>query len=210
MPAKLVKPKTTLGNIFGVVRAPLGFILDKIDEKNASNARISIWKKVEPKLTVKYNRRLLDIAALNFDESYTIGVPEIDNQHKLIMIAYNNIVFDAARLRREKFATAKLTSKLTPLFRMIGEHFSDEEAIMTYNNYAKIREHAAQHDKFMCDVLAMLDEADAGNIGFEQIIFVIGAWISGHILISDKSFGESLISMRIESEPATSQWPAVA
>ena len=42
MPAKLVKPKTTLGNIFGVVRAPLGFILDKIDEKNANNARRSI------------------------------------------------------------------------------------------------------------------------------------------------------------------------
>ena len=192
MPARLIKPKTTLGSLFGVARAPIGLILDKIDENMKRKARNSIWKAMEVKQDIPHNRRLLDIAVLNFDDSYEIGVPEIDNQHKLIMITYNNIVCDASRLRRAKFATAQLTKKLQPLFRMIGEHFSDEEGIMARCEYAGIREHMVQHDHFMCDSLAMLDAADAGNIGLEQIIFVIGAWISGHILIADKFFGDYL------------------
>ncbi len=194
MPARLVKPKTVLRSLFGVVRTPFGAILDKIDENNQKAARNAIWKTIGAKPEVHHNRRLLDIAALNFDGSFVIGVPDIDNQHKVIMLTFNNLVQDAARLRRVKFATAQLTSKLQPLLRLIGSHFSDEEAVMLRFGFPGIPDHIRQHDQFMCDVLAMLEEADTGAVGFEQIIFVIGAWISGHILISDKYFGDYLMS----------------
>ena len=34
---------------------------------------------------------MLDVAPLNFDENFIIGLPEIDKQDKLIMISYNTI-----------------------------------------------------------------------------------------------------------------------
>ena len=40
----------------------------------------------------------------------------------------------------------------------------------------------------------MLEVADERSIGFEQLIFFIGAWISGHILITDRYFCDFLKS----------------
>ena len=127
---------------------------------------------------------MLDIALLNFDENFIIGLPEIDKQHKLIMISYNTIVRDALQLRKSKDATARLTAKIKPIFQIIGEHFSGEEALMRAHKYPELLNHICQHDQFMCDSLSMLEVADERSIGFEQLIFFIGAWISGHILIA--------------------------
>ena len=194
MAAKLLRPKSSIESMFGVIRAPFSFILDKIDDKKQDAARKSIWKKSTSKPESTRNRRLLDIAALNFDDSFIIGLPEIDNQHKFIMIAYNNIVNDAQRFRRSKSATSIITERFRPLFRIIGDHFADEESIMRSFDYPGLIDHICQHDQFMCDTLSMIVEAETCSIGLEQIIFVVGAWISGHILISDKYFGDFLMS----------------
>ncbi len=192
MVAKLITKRTSISSVFGVMRAPVSFILDRLEESKQQTARNNIWKLKEVKHSVKYDRRLLDIAMFNFDDTYLIGIEIIDHQHKIIMLTYNNIVNEAQSLRRNPHGTSIITKKFGPLFNMIGEHFSDEEKIMRDSDYPGLLEHICQHDQFMCDTLSILTEADLGNVGFEQILFVIGAWISGHILISDKNFGEFL------------------
>ena len=194
MGSKPIITKSGIGSFFGVIRAPLSFVLDKYDEEKQKTVRKSIWNNCIQQQEQPRNRRLLDIALLNFDENFIIGLPEIDKQHKLIMISYNTIVRDALQLRKSKDATARLTAKIKPIFQIIGEHFSGEEALMRAHKYPELLNHICQHDQFMCDSLSMLEVADERSIGFEQLIFFIGAWISGHILITDRYFCDFLKS----------------
>ena len=149
-----------------------------------------MWAKTTVKVQAPKNRRLLDIATIDFDDSYTIGISSVDSQHKLIMITYNALVNDAMKLRRSRSRGKVLGERLAPLIVLFSEHFLEEEDIMFREKYPGLSRHVRQHDKFMRDLLTLSEETGNERADFEQIIFYIGAWLSGHILISDRYFGD--------------------
>ena len=184
------------GELFGLTGGPLGAVLDAINKRRQRDARKSIWDNLEQKSAVPQYRRILDFAAINFDDSYVVGINIIDSKHKIIMLTYNSLVNDAMRLRRSKSKARQLTERLMPLLMTISEHFSEEEEVMLKQNFPNLYNHKCQHDQFMCDALLMIEEIEAGRQDYEQLIFFIGAWISGHMLISDRYFSDFYHSRR--------------
>lgn len=173
-----------------LVKAPVNIILHKMQERKQDAERKAIWKTSKAVAKPTYNRRLLDIATIGFDESYTIGISAVDTKHKVIMMAYNTLVNDATKFRRSRSRARILADRLKPLLMTFSEHFSEEEEIMFHENYPGLFRHVCQHDQFMHDIITLSDEIEGERADFEQLIFFIGAWLSGHILISDRYFGD--------------------
>ena len=171
-------------------QAPVNQILHKIQERKQNAERKAIWKTSKAVIQPTHNRRLLDIASINFDDSYTIGISVVDTKHKIIMMAYNTLVNDATKFRRSRSRARILAERLKPLIVTFSEHFAEEEEIMFHENYPGLFRHICQHDQFMHDILTLSDEIEGERADFEQLIFFIGAWLSGHILISDRYFGD--------------------
>ena len=179
--------KKSLGKL---MKAPVNLIIEKIVAAKQKAARKAIWDLSRLKPEGPRNRRILDEATIEFSNDFIIGLPDIDRKHKIIIITYNNLVADANKFRRSKYCGRKLTERFLPLFTAISDHFSEEEAVMHALGYPNIAEHVYLHDTFMRDVLIMLDEVGEDRMGYEQLIFFVGAWVSGHILVSDRSFGD--------------------
>ena len=191
-----------ISRIVRLAQAPIARALQKMREGRRSAARKSIWKNVVTDVVRPKNRRLLDISTITLDGCYEVGVNAIDSKHKLIMITYNNLVNDAMKLRRSRSKSKKLVERLKPLIVALGEHFSEEEEIMFREDYPGLFRHIGQHDQCMRDMLTISDEIESENAEFEQLIFYIGAWLTGHILISDKSFGDFHVRRLTEKENA--------
>ena len=196
-----------IGRIVRLAQAPITRALQKMRERRRSAARKSIWKDVVADVVRPKNRRLLDISTIALDGCYEVGVNAIDNKHKLIMITYNNLVNDAMKLRRSRSKAKKLAERLKPLIVALGEHFSEEEEIMFQEDYPGLFRHISQHDQCMRDILMISDEIENESAEFEQLIFYIGAWLAGHILISDKSFGDFHVRRLIDAEPSNKNDP---
>lgn len=179
-----------LSRIVRLAQAPVNLILHKIQESKQKAARKAIWKKSKVEAKQPENRRLLDIATIKFDDSYVIGIGAVDTKHKILMMSYNTLVNDAMKFRRSRSRARILSERLKPLIGTFGEHFSEEEDIMFRENYPGLFRHVCQHDQFMRDILTLSDEIENERADFEQLIFFIGAWLSGHILISDRYFGD--------------------
>ena len=179
-----------LSRLVRLAQAPVNLVLHKIQANKQKAARKAIWKTSKVESKPQQNRRLLDIATIKFDDSYVIGIGAVDAKHKIIMMAYNTLVYDAMKYRRSRSRAKILAERLKPLITTFGEHFSEEEEIMFSENYPGLFRHVCQHDQFMRDILTLSDEIETERADFEQLIFFIGAWLSGHILISDRYFGD--------------------
>ena len=179
-----------VGRLVRLVQDPVNSILNKMQKRKEDAARKAIWKTSKATIQPAHNRRLLDIAIINFDDSYTIGISAIDTKHKVIIIAYNTLINDATKFRRSRSRARTLAERLKPLIITLSEHFTEEEAIMFHENYQGLFRHVCQHDQFMHNILTLSDEIESERADFDQLIFFIGAWLSGHIPISDRYFGD--------------------
>ena len=185
-----------INHLVAMTQVPVNLFIDHVDNLRKRSARKALWKrydKVQKPEKVK-DRGLLDFSKIVFDDSYEIGIDIIDNKHRLIMLLYNKLVSDIILLHGRLETSRVISERLGALVRLLGEHFADEERIMLNLNYPKLFYHKCEHDEFMVKLLEMTEQIKEGNSNYEQLVYYIGAWSSGHMLISDRYFGEFCMS----------------
>jgi hemerythrin-like metal-binding protein len=74
---------------------------------------------------------------LAWKESYSVGINQIDEQHKVLFQMLNKL-YDAMKEGKGK---AVLVNLLSELFEYTKYHFKTEEDIITKYNYSKVKEH---------------------------------------------------------------------
>jgi len=125
---------------------------------------------------------------LAWDDSLSVGVPEIDNEHKALVGLYNDAVRAFAAGCRVEQKRRLLHELRTYAF----YHFGTEEALMRVCRYPRIREHGGEHAQFRREVEALEARIDSG-VEFERhALTFIRTWITTHILGSDKQLGAFL------------------
>ncbi len=129
--------------------------------------------------------------AVDWDEEYSLGIDEIDEQHKELMN------------RTEKFAQAieegKSEQRLNYLLNFMEEyaeyHFSSEEEIMEEHDYPGMEEHQKKHTDFF-DVVADLkeeleEEGASESFALEVQRFLLD-WLILHLKDVDKKLADYL------------------
>src|SRR5512139_2621368 len=122
---------------------------------------------------------------VQWSNEYSVGIQEIDEQHKCI-VAYINELYEAMTKKSNRELVAEVIHKLVEYTKI---HFAVEETLMRIFNYNEYEEHKATHDKIVQQVLVYQGKFMAGDdkVGMELLMFLKG-WLFEHISHVDKQY----------------------
>lgn len=118
---------------------------------------------------------------MEWKKEYSVGIHEIDEQHKALTECISSTEQAVARYDR-KSADAAL-GRLADLARV---HFTVEESLMRIHDYPRLEEHADDHKQFSVHLRALQEPFLATDV-FRERIKSLHAWWHTHVENHDKS-----------------------
>ncbi len=131
------------------------------------------------------------MALFNWDDKYSVGVRELDNQHKTLVQLLNEL-FEAMQEKRSNEVLGNIIFKL---INYTKTHFASEESYMQRYDYPELEAQKKEHAEFTQKVLAFKSDFDAGRVALSvSITSFLKDWLVSHISGSDKKYGPFLNS----------------
>ncbi|WP_051378800.1 bacteriohemerythrin [Derxia gummosa] len=125
-------------------------------------------------------------ALVVWDEEYSVGIPEVDEQHRGLFELVNR-VYEAAV---HHASSAEVREIVDALEHYTVLHFADEERYMLHARYPDFPSHKAKHDDFVARVRVEKQRLQAGFPLELDIVNFLSDWLVSHILRADRDFGE--------------------
>jgi len=121
-----------------------------------------------------------------WDDSMSIGVPQIDAQHKQLFILAN----DVARTLERGFDKESIQMDLGILCNYAVEHFAMEEALMDMDAYPDYDLHMSEHMQCTTKALDFLEAFSSDKeVDMSEFLQFVTFWIRDHILNVDQGLG---------------------
>ncbi len=121
---------------------------------------------------------------MTWKDSYLIGIPQIDKQHKELCDQIDKL-YDACSQGKGAAEAGKVLEFLASY---TIKHFADEEAFQKKVNYPGYTQHKAKHTAFLEQVKKLKQEAVQSGMGVSTVIKVnqaISTWLVNHIKNTD-------------------------
>jgi hemerythrin len=126
------------------------------------------------------------MALIEWDESLSVNVEELDGQHRRLIGLINDLN-DAMKRGQGKEGLAVIIGELSSY---AGDHFATEEKYFDRFAYPDSRRHKSEHTDFVRKVTDFKGEFDSGQLALSvQVMLFLKDWLKGHILGSDKKYG---------------------
>lgn len=131
-----------------------------------------------------------------WSDDYTVGVTEIDEQHKELVKLLNDL-HQAIHERHGSDASRKILNELAEYTRV---HFAVEESLMRITHYPDFENHKKIHEALIQQVVELQNKLDSGTakISFELLHF-LKHWLMHHIVESDKTFGNYFTQSKMKT-----------
>ena len=127
-----------------------------------------------------------------WDDSLSIGVKFIDEQHKVFIEKLNNLSAAIESHQEAPFISRTLDFMVD----YVEFHFQAEEKLMAAQNYPALALHKSQHEEFRHTLSELLvtefDEEDSVNRLADSINNFQISWIKNHIQQTDRQFAAFL------------------
>lgn len=126
-------------------------------------------------------------------DSMSVGVEQIDNQHKELLSRFDSLL-SACEAGR---GVAELKSLQTFLGVYVFTHFNDEERLQQLYKYPAYEAHKADHVYFVEQVMKLMAETEEEGISTRHVIKtnnLLLNWLLNHISIVDSQLGAFLMS----------------
>lgn len=131
------------------------------------------------------------MSILKWSEKYETGVAKFDAEHQQLIERFNNLyesIFECETLEAEHLLTAEV---LQELLDYIKTHFSGEEELMQAYQYPEYEDHKKEHDRFIEEVKALLQQHQGGELALSFPLFsFLKGWIEEHIMVVDKRYSD--------------------
>jgi len=125
------------------------------------------------------------MAVFAWSEKYSVGVGEIDDQHKQL-IALIERLNGAMRLGQGKQVLGGILSELV---KYVGTHFATEERLMKTYGYPEYEQHRDKHQKMTQRVLDIQDEFETNRTNITlDVMKYLENWVDKHILGTDMRY----------------------
>jgi hemerythrin len=129
------------------------------------------------------------MSEIKWDESYSVGVPILDDQHKILIGLIN-------RLELIEQGDGDLNEIMDKLDWYVREHFSLEESMLKDVGYASLKAHITEHrdfEKWLHSAQShMASGGFAGSIVATSIRDHLQDWLMKHILEVDMDYKDDL------------------
>ena len=118
---------------------------------------------------------------------FSVGVTEMDEQHKKLIAMINLLIADQKSLT----APETIARLLTEMTDYAQEHFRAEEYLMSEYGYDKKDKQVVMHEEFIRKTRAFYSSADIGpNTLSVALLEYLKTWLIGHILKDDMEYKE--------------------
>ncbi|MEJ2697293.1 MAG: bacteriohemerythrin [Candidatus Sulfobium sp.] len=133
---------------------------------------------------------------MKWTEDLSVGIEEIDEQHKELISRINDLV-DSVRQKACKY---KIGDVIKFLEEYIVVHFGEEEELMRKHDYPEYKSHKARHEYFMREFAELRKELEKLEGGKKRGSYdlsvetnrIVVDWILDHIAKVDKRLGAHL------------------
>ena len=131
------------------------------------------------------------MALLTWQDKYSVGIRQIDDQHKQLITMINDLN-DAMLAGKGKDVLMPVLNKLATY---CVSHFAVEEKLFDTHAYPETADHKEKHHKMTAKVKALIGEVQSGKstISIEVMNFLKN-WLDKHILETDMKYSPYLIS----------------
>lgn len=126
--------------------------------------------------------------AIEWDVSLSVGIEELDNQHKELIGRINELIDACHQGKGHKTVGAVLTF-LDEYTRL---HFNTEEGYMRKYDFPGFEEHRLQHQQFIANLAEVRNRFDQEGPGVHIVVItnrILAGWLNTHIRRSDKVLG---------------------
>lgn len=135
------------------------------------------------------------MAFISWDEKYSVGVGELDAQHKQLVKLLSDL-YDAMQAQHAADVVGKI---LNELVRYTKTHFASEERYMAQAGYPDLAAQKREHEAFTAKIQKFKEEFDAGRTSLSvSLATFVKDWLFSHISGSDKKYGPFLNSKGIK------------
>lgn len=126
------------------------------------------------------------MSKIEWDDSFSVGVVEIDEQHRR-WIEIINKLHDSIM---DKNVSVKTTDRiLCEMIDYANFHFVFEEDHMKNVGYQDLKKHRYQHEYFNKNLAAKLQEERAGGLVMNtELMKILMNWLREHILEEDMKY----------------------
>jgi hemerythrin-like metal-binding protein len=122
------------------------------------------------------------MAPLEWKDSYSVGVPAVDHEHREL-IALVNRLHEALGSGRP---AADIEVVFGDLFRAISSHFALEERFMREHGYDQLRQHKTDHERLLDELRDIMDDfREGGEDPLGRMAAGVDAWFSNHFRTHD-------------------------
>ncbi len=123
-----------------------------------------------------------------WDESFLIGIEELDHEHKVLIDDINRLHEQLVRHDQK----SEIEKCLGAIYARMQAHFALEEHLMKEHEYKFFDEHKREHDDLLDSyteyMLQFLNDTDvSSSIPIEDIL---KHWVMNHIITSDKKMSQ--------------------
>jgi hemerythrin len=125
-----------------------------------------------------------------WDEKYSVGHPELDEQHRsFLALCKKSCDALAAESLAAREAYHLLLDDLT---RHASKHFETEEAILADHGYPDLDHHRREHSNYLEGLVDILLAAADGVFDADRLCTFVTSWWVNHIAESDKRFASTI------------------
>ncbi len=127
---------------------------------------------------------------ITWDENYSVGVREMDEQHKRIIQMVNDL---ATRSKDPEGWLEACADALAAMSEYAATHFAEEEELMATHRYRQLARHHKEHKVFRRDIVVLGDEIASYGAAvppalLERLNQYLCDWLCRHILETDMQY----------------------
>ena len=125
------------------------------------------------------------MALIVWDESFSVGVSRIDEQHKKLVGMINELN-EAMRKGQGKEVVGDIVKGLVEY---TLTHFALEEKLFAGTGYPDTAAHKREHAEFVAKVSKFRDDFEAGRLSLSiDVMNFLSGWLKGHIKGCDQKY----------------------
>jgi hemerythrin len=125
------------------------------------------------------------MALITWNDTLSVNVVEIDNQHKKLVGMVNELN-DAMKMGKGKDVLGKIVSSLISY---TGEHFRTEEKYFVQFKYPETDSHKKEHAAFVDKVTDFKTKFETKKLFLTiEVLDFLSDWLKKHIMGTDKKY----------------------
>ncbi len=126
----------------------------------------------------------------------SIGVPQVDEQHKKLLDIISHI--------EKSIAQGTAVKEMGPILKELVDysnfHFQTEEAFMKSVGHKRLAQQVNMHELFRNKLVGYLMRLKRNeSVSAYEILYFLKSWVTDHIMVEDKRLGAA-----VAAEPAAS------